>query len=62
MTQLSKTEQFMKEMRNYGLAILALSDARWTAADKQNEDMRYTTLHSFPEKKKAVGVAIMLST
>ncbi|KAK2717124.1 hypothetical protein QYM36_007308 [Artemia franciscana] len=61
MAQLSKTEQVLKEMDNYGLDILALSEVRWTGAGRQNLDMRYTILHSGLEKNKEAGVPIMLS-
>ncbi|KAK2704013.1 hypothetical protein QYM36_017673, partial [Artemia franciscana] len=52
MAQLSKTEQVLKEMDNYGLDILALSEVRWTGAGRQNLDMGYTILHSGLEKIK----------
>ena len=61
MAQLSKTEQVLKEMDNYGLDILALSEVRWTGAGRRNLDMGYTILHSGLEKNKEAGVAIMLS-
>ncbi|KAK2718062.1 hypothetical protein QYM36_006751 [Artemia franciscana] len=61
MAQLSKTEQVLKEMDNYGLGILALSEVRWTGAGRQNLDMGYTILHSGLGKNKEAGVAIMLS-
>ncbi|XP_065577531.1 uncharacterized protein LOC136038388 [Artemia franciscana] len=61
MTQLSKTEQVLKEMDNYGLDILALSEVRWTGAGRQNLNMGYTILHSGLEKNQEAGVAIILS-
>ncbi|KAK2704823.1 hypothetical protein QYM36_017017 [Artemia franciscana] len=61
MVQLSKTEQVVNEMDNYGLDILALSEVRWTGAGSQTLKKGSTILHSGTEKKKEAGVAIMLS-
>ncbi|KAK2721540.1 hypothetical protein QYM36_003736 [Artemia franciscana] len=46
MSQLSKTEQVLREMKQYNIDILALSEIRWKGVGQETLDHGYVLLHS----------------
>ena len=62
----SKTAQIVKEMKNYQLDILGISECRWTGSGKMNTNNEkgesYTIIHSGQEDTPHWGVALIMNS
>ncbi|KAK2715872.1 hypothetical protein QYM36_010439 [Artemia franciscana] len=61
MSQLSKTEQVLREMKQYIIDILALSKMRWKGVGQGTLDHGYVRLYSGEDNHDRAGVGIMMS-
>ncbi|KAK2703060.1 hypothetical protein QYM36_018403 [Artemia franciscana] len=61
MSQLSKTEQVLREMKQYNIDILALSEIRWKAVGQETLDHGYVLLYSRGDNHHQAGVGLMMS-
>ena len=61
MLQTGKSAQIAREMDQYGLEILGISECRWNGAGKQKLASGHTIIYSGHEERHEGGVAIMIS-
>ncbi|KAK2715242.1 hypothetical protein QYM36_010030 [Artemia franciscana] len=61
MSQLSKTEQVLREMKQYNIDILALSEIRWKGVGQETLDHGYVLLYSEEDNHHQAGVGLMMS-
>lgn len=61
MNQISKTEQVIKEMRQYLIDILVLTEIRWTGNGLEKFDDGYAMAFSGHPSVHRAGVGIMMS-
>jgi exonuclease III len=61
MSQLSKTEQVLREMKQYKIDILALSEIRWKGIGHENLEDGYVLFCSGDDTHHRSGVGILLS-
>ncbi|XP_065576323.1 craniofacial development protein 2-like [Artemia franciscana] len=61
MSQLSKTEQVLTEMKQYNIDILALSEIRWKGVGQETLDHGYVLLYSGEDNHHQAGVGLMMS-
>jgi len=61
MFQTGKSAQIAKEMDQYGLGILGISECRWNGAGKQKLATGHTIIYSGDEERHERGVAIMMN-
>ncbi|KAK2710001.1 hypothetical protein QYM36_013618 [Artemia franciscana] len=62
MSQLSKTEKVLKEMRQHDLDILALSEVRWPGSGLEKLPSGHSIIFSGPESSKERGAALMMTS
>ncbi|KAK2723520.1 hypothetical protein QYM36_002004 [Artemia franciscana] len=61
MSQLSKTEQVIKQMIQYKIDILALSEVRWTGMGEKRIDKEHTIIYSGNDATRDQEVALLLT-
>ncbi|KAK2712354.1 hypothetical protein QYM36_011144 [Artemia franciscana] len=61
MSQLSKTEQVLRDMKQYNIDILALSEIRWKGVGQETLDHGYVLLYSGEDNHHQAGVGLMMS-
>ncbi|KAK2716511.1 hypothetical protein QYM36_006863 [Artemia franciscana] len=61
MSQLSKTEQVLREMKQYNIDILALSGISWKGVGQETLDHGYVQLYSGEDNHHQAGVGLMMS-
>ncbi|KAK2716558.1 craniofacial development protein 2-like [Artemia franciscana] len=61
MIQLSKIEQVLREMKQYNIDILALSEIRWKRVGQETLDHGYVLLYSGEDNHHQAGVGFMMS-
>ena len=55
MSQLSKTEQVLREMKQYNIDILALSEIRWKGVGQKTLDHGYVLLYRGEDNRHQAG-------
>ncbi|KAK2721724.1 hypothetical protein QYM36_003891 [Artemia franciscana] len=61
MSQLSKTEQVLREMKQYNIDILALREIRWKGVGQETLDHGYVLSYSGEDNYHQAGVGLMMS-
>jgi len=61
MSQLSKTEQVLRKMKQYNIDILALSRISWKGVGQETLDHGYVLLYSREDNHHQAGVGLMMS-
>lgn len=61
MFEVSRTSQIAKEMRQYDISILGISEARWTGSGKMTCSSGETIIYSGKDQDHQSGVAIMVN-
>ena len=61
MFEASRTAQIAKEMRQYNISILGISEARWTGSGKLTCNSGETIIYSGKDQDHQSGVAVMMS-
>jgi hypothetical protein len=61
MFEASRTAQIAKEMKQYNISILGISEARWTGSGKMNCSSGETIIYSGKDQDHQSGVAVMMS-
>ncbi|KAK2707952.1 hypothetical protein QYM36_015586 [Artemia franciscana] len=61
MRQLSKTEQVLREMKQYYFDILALSEIRWKGVGQETLDDGYVMLYSGEDNHDRACIGLMMS-
>ena len=59
--QLGKTAQLCKEMDNYGISALGVSECRWTGIGKVTTQTGHVIIYSGREERHEHGVAIVMN-
>jgi hypothetical protein len=61
MFEASRTAQIAKEMKQYNISILGISEGRWTGSGKINCSSGETIIYSGKDQDHQSGVAVMMS-